>query len=56
MSGSPGPAREPYGGRTQVIGKPFTAKDLLEKVRAVLDAMPCRRGRLGFRRMLMGSS
>jgi CheY-like chemotaxis protein len=40
ISGSPGPAREPYGGRTQVIGKPFTAKDLLEKVRAVLDVPP----------------
>jgi PAS domain S-box-containing protein len=40
MSGSPAAAREPYGGQTQVLGKPFTAKDLLEKVQAVLTGPP----------------
>jgi PAS domain S-box-containing protein len=38
MSGSPFPAPGPEG--KQVISKPFTAKDLVEKVRIVLDAPP----------------
>jgi DNA-binding response OmpR family regulator len=35
MSGGQLPALGPEGG--QVISKPFTAKDLVEKVRAILD-------------------
>ena len=40
MSRSPAAAREPDGRQTQVVGKPFTAKDLLEKVQAVLTGPP----------------
>jgi two-component system, cell cycle sensor histidine kinase and response regulator CckA len=40
MSGSPPPAPEPGGGRVQVLRKPFTAQDLLEKVHAALAATP----------------
>jgi two-component system, cell cycle sensor histidine kinase and response regulator CckA len=39
MSGSPA-AREPGGGPVQVIGKPFTAEELLQKVQAVLAGPP----------------
>jgi two-component system, cell cycle sensor histidine kinase and response regulator CckA len=39
MSGSPA-GREPGGGPIQVIGKPFTAEDLLDKVQAVLADPP----------------
>jgi two-component system cell cycle sensor histidine kinase/response regulator CckA len=38
MSGSPASAPEPGGGQIQVIRKPFTAHDLLEKVHAALAA------------------
>ena len=39
MSGSPA-AGEPGGGPAQVIGKPFTAEELLEKVQEVLAGPP----------------
>lgn len=38
MSRSPASAPGPGGGQIQVIGKPFTPQDLLEKVRATLAA------------------
>jgi hypothetical protein len=38
MSGAQVPALGPQVG--QVINKPFTAKDLVEKVRAILDVPP----------------
>jgi DNA-binding response OmpR family regulator len=38
MSGARVSANRPEGG--QVISKPFTAKDLVEKVRAILDVPP----------------
>jgi two-component system, cell cycle sensor histidine kinase and response regulator CckA len=37
MSGPAAAAREPDGRPIQVVGKPFTAKDLLDKVHAILD-------------------
>jgi two-component system, cell cycle sensor histidine kinase and response regulator CckA len=40
MSGSAASATEPCGGQIQLIRKPFTAQDLLEKVHAALAATP----------------
>jgi hypothetical protein len=37
-SGSPASVPEPGGGQIQVIRKPFTARDLLEKVHVALAA------------------